>query len=99
MCGLCGRPIMPGDLYMYHFGVDDGDTFIEREHVCCHNMMVEYCGKCPDQSEGCWDSDCLEHALIDSVCDGCKDKACPNLPSRCDKIWDLAKAKYGEVKP
>ena len=99
ICDICDKPIHVGETYIASFCVDDEKhAWSNHEHVHCHNMMIEYCGKCPDRSDECWDSDCLEHALIDSVCDGCKDKTCPNLPSRCDKIWELAKAKYGEVK-
>lgn len=99
VCDICGKDIKKGETYMSCFIVDDEKhAWGEKEHVCCHNMMAEYCGKCPDFDGECWDSDCFEHALIDCVCPDCKNRTCPSLPSRCEKIGELFKAKYGKVK-
>lgn len=96
-CSICGKPIPVGERYMECFIVDDEKhAWGEKEHVCCHNMMSEYCGKCPDFDGECWDSDCFEHACHDSVCPNCNQKVCPPLPSRCDKMWELLREKYGK---
>lgn len=96
-CGVCGKTIHVGEKYVASFCVDDEKhVWSEQEHVCCHNMMAEYCGKCPDRDGECWDSDCFEHACIDSVCPNCEYKACPLLPSRCDRKWELLREKYGK---
>lgn len=103
VCGLCGRPIMPGDLYMYHFGVDGGETFTEREHVWCFNVQAHRCHKCQQENgwnEECWETQCFNDAIKESGCVHCdRNGNCTEKQFKCDRAHELLKQYHGEVEP
>ena len=96
-CGVCCKPIAAGEKYVAYFCVDDEKhAWSEQEHVHCHNMMTEYCGQCPDNDGECWKSDCVTHAIMDSVCKTCEDRPwCWANASVCEKAWDGVKKIFG----
>ena len=70
-CWLCGKPIMPGEIYVASFVVDGGDTSYDREHVHCHNIMSDKCQGCKDYDGECWSQDCFDEAITEHACKKC----------------------------
>lgn len=98
-CWLCGKPIMPGEMYMASFVVDGGDTSYDREHVHCHNIMHDQCQGCKDYDGECWRQDCFDEAIEEHACKKCGAwPGCKDNPYACGEAWEIIKKNNGEIK-